>query len=56
MAQTTIPDGYTLKLVDPNGTIIDTIEIGGIDLAKPFGAAELVDEVKRALHINRVVG
>lgn len=41
----TIPAGYRLAVVTPDGTIADTIDLEGMDPTKPLGAQELGDEV-----------
>jgi hypothetical protein len=36
-------------VVDEKGTILDTVDIGEMDLDKPFARAEISDEIQRAV-------
>jgi hypothetical protein len=46
-----IPDGYRLAVMDAEGLIADTVEIGGVDLRRPLArelvCAEISDVVAR---------
>jgi hypothetical protein len=46
---TTIPEGYRVMVVDPAGNVIDIIQLGGMDLAKPLARASLVEDIAATL-------
>ena len=41
----TIPAGYRLAVITPDGTIADTLDLEGADLTKPLAAQVLGDDV-----------
>jgi hypothetical protein len=41
-----IPEGWKVAVVRPDGTVADTVAIGGYDLEVPFAAGQLAYEVR----------
>jgi hypothetical protein len=46
-----IPDGYKVAVVGPDGTIADTIDIGGADLTRTQAASWLAGSVEGAVRL-----
>ena len=44
-----IPQGFTLLVVSPERIVVETIELGEMDLDKPFAKADVVEEIQRAV-------
>ena len=60
------PDGYKVAVIAPDGTTIDTIDLGGSKLSTiatwgndgpyPMGSAAFGDKVRRAIAIVMLTG
>ncbi len=39
-----IPEGYRLAVVAPDGTIVDTADIGGTNISRSWGVESITDD------------
>lgn len=47
-----IPKGYKLLVANPRGEIVDEVDIGEMDISRPFGRASVAEDVERAVTLD----
>ena len=51
---TTIPAGYRLAVLDEQGTVLETVDVGGCNLGHPVERAQLAGVVESAVYRAQV--